>query len=77
MGLPVLESLPDGSWMSVISGSGKSRGNCPVRVIRYVLPGSGKDGTCTLITTLRDPAPDPAAELAALCRQALGNRERL
>ena len=73
MRLPVLESLPDGSWMSVIRGNGKDRnrslGSCPVRVIRYVLPGSGKDETYTLITTLRDPALDPAAELAALYHQ--------
>ena len=68
MAFPVLESFPDGSWSSVLGGSGRdrrrSRGQSAVRVLRYRMPGS--DDVFTLITTLLDPGQAPAAELAAL-----------
>ena len=66
--LPVRESFPDGSWRSVLRGSGRdrrrSRGECSVRALRYSLPGT--DRAYTLITTLTDPQRAPADELAAL-----------
>ena len=65
---PVRGSFPDGSWSSVINGSGRDRprlrGHRAVRVVRYRMPGS--DEAFTLITTLLDPEQAPAAELAAL-----------
>ena len=68
MRFPVVEALDDGSWRSVLRGSGRdrrrSRGECPVRVISYRLDGS--DETYVLATTLCDPVTTPAAELAAL-----------
>ncbi len=68
MTFPVLERFPDGSWSSVLNGSGRdrrrSRGQSAVRVLRYRLRGARE--TFTLITTLRDPEAAPAAKLAAL-----------
>ena len=68
MRFPALEHFPDGSWRSVLVGSGKdrraSRGECPVRVFTYRL--AGVEESFTLATTLLDPAEAPAAELAAL-----------
>ena len=65
---PVRGSFPDGSWSSVINGSGRDRrrlrGRRAVRVVRYQMPGS--EEPFTLITTLLDPEQAPAAELAAL-----------
>ena len=65
---PVEEVFADGSWRSVIRGSGrdrhKSRGTLPVRVITYRLETG--DTRYTLVTTLLDPDTAPAAELAAL-----------
>ena len=65
---PVLERFPDGSWRSVLTGSGKDRrrirGKCPVRVFTYRLAGIKE--SFTLATTLLDPSEAPAAELAAL-----------
>ena len=65
---PVRENLPDGSWISVLKGSGgdrrTTRGAYPVRILIYRLPGN--DERITLATTLLDPAAAPAAELAAL-----------
>ena len=65
---PELERCPDGSWRSVLTGSGKdrprSRGTCPVRAFTYRLAGIKE--SFTLATTLLDPAEAPAAELAAL-----------
>jgi Insertion element 4 transposase N-terminal/Transposase DDE domain len=64
--LPVLERLPDGSWLSKFGG-------VPVRVIdaRVTIATSAGSaaGHCRLITTLLDPAPYPAGELAALYHQ--------
>ena len=68
MDFPVHERFADGSWSSALNGSGRdrrrSRGQSPVRVLSYRLPGS--DDVFTLITTLLDPEAAPAAELAAL-----------
>ena len=68
MNFPVRENFPDGSWLSVLKGSGcdrrASHGECPVRILFYRLPGA-EEGF-TLATTLLDPATAPAAELAAL-----------
>ncbi len=65
---PVRGSFPDGSWSSVINGSGRDRrrlrGHRAVRVVRYRIPGS--EEAFTLITTLLDPEQAAAAELAAL-----------
>ena len=68
MKFPVEEKYADGSWRSVIRGSGrdrrKSRGTLPVRVVTYRL--EPEDAVYTLVTTLLDPETAPAAELAAL-----------
>lgn len=67
--LPVLERLPDGSFRSVVRGSGqdrrRSRGECPIRVVEYRIAGEG-DEVYRLATTLLDPEQAPATELAAL-----------
>ena len=67
--LPVLERFDDGSYRSVLRGSGldrrRSRGERPVRVVEYRLDGTS-DAVYRLATTLLDPAAAPAAELAAL-----------
>ena len=67
--LPVLERFDDGSYRSVLRGSGldrrRSQGECPVRVVEYRLDGTS-DAVYRLATTLLDPAGAPAAELAAL-----------
>ena len=66
--LPVLKTFADGSWRSVIAGSGRdrraSRGECPVRILTYRHP--QVEESFTLATTLLDPAAAPADELAAL-----------
>jgi len=66
--LPVLERFDDGSYRSVLRGSGldrrRSRGACPVRVVEYTLDAS--DEVYRLATTLMDPVTAPAAEVAAL-----------
>ena len=66
--LPVLERFDDGSYRSVLRGSGldrrRSRGECPVRVVEYRLDGTS-DAVYRLATTLLAPAGAPAAELAA------------
>ena len=68
MRFPVVEAHDDGSWRSVIRGSGRdrrrSRGELPVRVVAYRIEGG--DETVTLATTLLDHRAAPAAELAAL-----------
>jgi hypothetical protein len=61
--LPVLRRLPDGTWISAFGG-------IPVRVVdaEITLATSAGRATsrCRLITTLTDPAPYPALEIAAL-----------
>ncbi|MFF2412820.1 IS4 family transposase, partial [Streptomyces sp. NPDC058092] len=68
--LPVVTSLPDGSYLSeIVAARDKNRRADParVRVIEYTLGPRGKDGTVyRLVTTLLDPDTAPAAELAAL-----------
>ena len=68
MKFPVAEALDDGSWRSVIRGSGRdrrrSRGELPVRIVAYRIEGG--DETTMLATTLLDHRAAPAAELAAL-----------
>ena len=67
--LPVLERFGDGSYRSVLRGSGqdrrRSRGECPVRVVEYTLADADSP-IYRLATTLLDPAAAPATELAAL-----------
>lgn len=66
--LPVVETLPDGSYLSVIYPDIKSRktrkGEVVVRVIEYSLSSSLE--RYRLLTTLLDPKEAPAQELAAL-----------
>jgi hypothetical protein len=69
--LPVLKPLDDGSYLSVIYPSTKSRrsraGEITVRVIEYALPGvPDAQVRYRLLSTLLDPIQAPALELAAL-----------
>ena len=67
--LPVLERHSDGSFRSIVRGSGRDRrrsqGECPIRVVEYRIDGEG-DEVFRLATTLLDPRQAPATELAAL-----------
>ena len=67
--LPVLERHADGSFRSIVRGSGRDRrrslGECPIRVVEYRVDGAG-DEVFRLATTLLDPRQAPATELAAL-----------
>ena len=67
---PCHQRLPDGSYLSKLYASSKHRrrdDGLVVRVIAYRLDGvPGAEPLYRLITTLRDPATAPAAELAAL-----------
>jgi len=62
-GLPVLQRLPDGSWLSLLGGA-------TVRVIdaSWTVTTSAGSFTsdCRLVTTLTDPARFPACDLAVL-----------
>jgi Transposase DDE domain len=74
--LPVLQALPDGSYLSQIVAARDHRHRrepITVRVVEYTL---GKDpgrpqrpAPYRLLTTILDPAQAPAAELAALYHQ--------
>lgn len=68
--LPMLERLPDGSYLSMIFKSAKDRRHgigVKVRVIEYRLVGiPDAESLYRLITTILDPAEAPAQELAAL-----------
>ena len=72
--LPVVKTLADGSYLSVIYPAAPSKKNRPhragaitLRVIDYRLPGTVHGQTrYRLITTLLDPASAPALELATL-----------
>lgn len=69
--LPVLKSLPDGSYLSELrwnrSCKSEDRRAIPVRVIRYTLPGvPGAEAEYRLVTNILDPDQAPALELAAL-----------
>jgi hypothetical protein len=73
--LPVRQTLADGSYLSVIEPTGKSKQSTaqqalPVRVIEYKLPGVPDSAPrYRLITSLLDPQQAPALELAALYHQ--------
>ena len=64
--LPVLQRLPDGSWLSRFGG-------IPVRVIDAqvtITHGAGQAVSgCRLVTTLADPARYPARDLVSLYRE--------
>jgi Insertion element 4 transposase N-terminal/Transposase DDE domain len=65
--LPVIEQLPDGSYVSEIFGPGNvhhARPGTRVRVVEYTL--AGHDEVYRLISTVLDPAAAPATELATL-----------
>lgn len=69
--LPVLESLPDGSYRSELRWnpqcSSEDRTPVPVRVIRYTLPGvPDAEAEYRLVTTILEPDEAPALELAEL-----------
>ena len=69
--LPVVKALDDGSYLSVIYPSDKSRrsraGEITLRVIEYALPDAPEgQERYRLLTTLLDPVAAPALELAAL-----------
>ena len=68
--LPVIEQLPDGSYLShIYAGRDKNRHADPitVRVVEYTMP--GQSTVYRLITTIADPADAPALDLAALYTQ--------
>jgi hypothetical protein len=71
--LPVLEELPDGSWISEIFDSQADRARkhgTRVRVIEYTIEdGREHSGSYRLITTITDPNEAPAVELAAAYAQ--------
>jgi hypothetical protein len=69
--LPVLEALPDGSYLSTIYANATARrhheGGIVVRVIEYALPDlAGAAARYRLMTSLLDADLAPAAELAEL-----------
>ena len=74
--LPVLEPLPDGSFLSeLVATPDKYRREdvLPVRVVEYAIDDEGRPGatgtTYRLLTTILDPTQAPADELAALYAQ--------
>jgi hypothetical protein len=74
--LPVLEALPDGSYLSQITAATDRRHGVRPTVVRVVEYTLGKDrgrqqqpGPYRLLTTVLDPIQAPAAELAALYHQ--------
>jgi len=68
--LPVIEQLPDGSYLTEIFDQRDihhTRPGVRVRAVEYAI--SGQDGVYRLITTILDPTQAPATELAALYAQ--------
>jgi hypothetical protein len=68
--LPVVQQLPDGSYLSEVfdqTDCRHARAGLRVRAIEYTL--AGHDGVYRLITTILDPSQAPAHELAALYAQ--------
>jgi hypothetical protein len=64
--LPVIEQLPDGSYLTEIFDQRDihhTRAGVRVRAVEYTI--AGHDGVYRLITTILDPAKAPATELAA------------
>jgi hypothetical protein len=73
LNLPVVQELPDGSYLSRLYVSSydrqHDRNGVAVRVIEYTLDDPGRpqaEDVYRLITTILDPEAAPAAELAAL-----------
>ncbi|MFD8708821.1 IS4 family transposase [Kitasatospora sp. NPDC059648] len=67
--LPVVQALPDGSYLSTVHAEPdrRSRRNpVTVRVVEYTLASTGEATVYRLITTILDPEEAPATELAAL-----------
>ncbi|MGI8680689.1 MAG: transposase, partial [Mycobacteriales bacterium] len=74
--LPVLQALPDGSFLSELvatADKGTREHVRTVRVIEYTLDDAGRPAAAgtgyRLVTTILDPAAAPARELAALYAQ--------
>lgn len=69
MVLPVVQMLPDGSYLSrIVAAEDRKRANpTTVRVVEYTL--AGQDTVYRLITTILDPELAPATDLAALYAQ--------
>jgi len=72
--LPVLERLPDGSYLSELHASSdrKRQHGVPVRVVEYTLGDPARTPAETryrLLTTILDPERAPAQELAPLYAQ--------
>jgi hypothetical protein len=74
--LPVLQRLPDGSFLSELVASDDKRARehvLPVRVIEYAITDPGRpqteDTTYRLVTNILDPEQAPATELAELYAQ--------
>jgi hypothetical protein len=68
--LPMIEQLPDGSYLTEIFDQRDvhhTRPGLRVRAVEYTL--TGRDGVYRLITTILDPAQAPATDLAALYAQ--------
>lgn len=68
--LPVIEQLPDGSYLTEIfdrSDIHHTRRGVPVRAVEYTV--ASHDGVYRLLTTILDPHMAPAAKLAALYAQ--------
>lgn len=66
--LPVIEELPDGSYLSAVYENPKARRNStnpiPVRVIEYTVTTGTESSGFRMITTILDPAQAPAEDLA-------------
>jgi hypothetical protein len=73
--LPVVQTLPDGSYLSqIVAARDHRHGRDPitVRVVEYRLQDPGRpqrQAPYRLVTTIRDPDAAPAMELAALYAQ--------
>jgi hypothetical protein len=68
--LPMIEQLPDGSYLSEIFDQRDihhTRNGVRVRAVEYTI--AGHDGVYRLITTILDPTKAPADQLAALYAQ--------
>ncbi|WP_406320070.1 IS4 family transposase [Streptomyces sp. NBC_01637] len=68
--LPVVEQLPDGSYLTEIfdrSDIHHARRGMPARAVEYTI--AGHEGVYRLLTTILDPDEAPAAELAELYAQ--------
>jgi len=68
--LPVVEQLPDGSYVTEIfdqTDIHHTRQGLRARAVEYTI--AGHEGVYRLITTILDPAKAPAADLAALYAQ--------